>query len=336
MKHLIFNHFIIASLLLAVVPAAAQPLSATDAVAMLNELPAPPTTLEEAFQQAYPNNTSRPDAKPHYKRWFDKIEKTGLENRQLQMQFYQKNPTDLRPVAQPVSQVTPQQQNSMNAATSELAQKMLTDPAFAQKFSKMSEQEQHAYIAGLLAEKGLKPVNGTPNVNTAPVPGTDVEWATLCTEYMQTATDISRWEKQTALQQQYENKHQEVRDWAEAAIKKLPMYSFGEYGHDHDPEQLKSVQKEALSRHRDVAAAMWLELRLMLQAFRQEAAQRVTPLNDALKQVGFGARYDFGIHYTTVLGAQSMMIQEAHALLSNEITMIEEVARWEYEWRNFK
>ena len=335
MKYLIFNYFVLAFLLVAG-PAAAQPLSATDAVVLLNELPAPPATLAQVYQQACPNNENRPDAKPYYQRWTDKMEKAGLENQQLQMQFYQKNPMGVRPAAQPVSRATPQQQASMNAATSELAQKMLTDPAFAQKFSQMSEKEQHAYIAGLLAEKGIQPATGTPNVDVAPVPGTDVEWAALCTEYMQSAVDISRWEKQSALQQQYETKHQEVRDWTEAAIKKLPMYSFGEYGHDHDPEQVKAVQKEALAKHRDLAAAMWQELAPLLQSFRREAKQRVTPLNDALKKVRFGAGYDFGIHYTTVLSAQSMMIQEANALLSNEISMINEVAKWELELRNFK
>ena len=335
MKFPIFN-CLITALFAAAIPVAAQPVSATDAVAQLNELPAPPATLSEAYRQACPNNAGSPDAKTYYQRWLDKIEKAGLENQQLQMQFYQKNPMGVRPAAPPTSRVTPRQQASMDAATSELAQKMLTDPAFAQKFAQMSEQEQHTYIAGLLAEKGIKPAAGTPNVNTTPIPGTDMEWAALCSDYMQTAVDISRWEKQTALQQRYENKHQEVRDWTEAAIKKLPMYSFGEYGHDHDPEQLKAVQKEALAKHRDLAAAMWLELRSMLLEFRQEAKQRVTPLNDALIKVRFGAGYDFGIHYTTVLSAQSMMIQEAQALLSNEISMINEVAKWELEWRNFK
>ncbi len=335
MKALIFN-LLFAAILPVAFPAAAQPLSATDAVGLLNELPAPPATLAEAFQQACPNNEIRPDAKSYYQRWLDKIEKVGVENQQLQMQFYQKNPMGVRPAAQPVSRVTPQQRSSMDAATSELAQKMLNDPAFAQKFSQMSEKEQHAYIASLLAEKGIKPATGTPNVTTAPIPGMDVEWAVLCTDYMQTAVDISRWEKQIALQQKYEIKHQEVRDWTEAAIKKLPMYSFGEYGHDHDPEQVKAVQKEAFAKHRDVAAAMWQELAPMLQGFRQEAKQRITPLNDALKKVRFGAGYDFGIHYTTVLSAQSMMIQEAHALLDNEIEMINEIVKWELEWRNFK
>ena len=328
MKSLIFNLFLTA-MLLAVNPAAAQPLSATDAVALLNELPTPPATLEEAFQQACPNGATRPDAKPYYQRWLDKIEKAGVENQQLQMQFYQKHPMGVRPAAQPVSRVTPQQQSAMDAATSELAQKMLKDPAFAQQFSQMSEKEQHAYIASLLAEKGIKPASGTPNVNSAPIPGTDVEWAVLCTDYMQTAVDISRWEKQIALQQRYENKHQELRDWTEAAIKKLPLYSFGEYGHDHDPEQVKAVQKEAFAKHRDLAAAMWQELLPMLQGFRREAKQRITPLNDALKKVHFGAGYDFGIHYTTVLSAQSMMIQEANALLNNEIEMINEIVKWE-------
>ena len=118
-------------------------------------------------------------------------------------------------------------------------------------------------------------------------------------------------------------------------LRKLTLYVEKRNLHYH-PKQLKAVQKEALAKHRDLAAAMWLELRPMLLEFRQEAKQRVTPLNDALIKVRFGAGYDFGIHYTAVLSAQSMMIQEAHALLSNEISMINEVAKWELEWRNFK
>lgn len=330
MRFLILNHLAVL-FLLAAAPAFAQPVSSTDAAALIDGFPAPVASLSEAFQQAYTGNATSPDAEKHYRPWLDKIEKAALENQQYQMQFYQKNPMGVRPAAAQPSRVSPEHQASMNAATSELAQKMMSDPAFAQKFSQMSEQEQHAYIAKLLAEKGLQPATGTPNVNNKPIPGMDVEWAELCIAYTQSATAMNHWQTQIDLQQKYENKHQEVREWTEASIKKLPMFSFGEYGHDHDPEQVKAVQKEAAAKHRAVAEAMLEELTTLFAQLRQEARQRATPLNEALKKVGFGKNYDFGIHYTTVLSAQSMMFQEAGTLLTNEISMINDVVRWEYD-----
>ena len=334
MKKLIFSNLFA----IALFQMSAQPVSKTDVAALLNELPTAPLTTADAYQRAYTNGSAGPDATRYYQAWTSKIERAGQEIQSLSLDYYRKYPTGIRPQAQPVaaSRVTPQQQSSMDAATSELAQKMLSDPAFAKKLSQMSEQEQHAYIANLLAEKGLKPVNGTPNVHNAPIPGTDVEWVELCNVFTQSAMDMSRWETQTALQQKYEARHQEVRDWTESEIKKLPMISFGEYGHDHDPEQVKAIQKQGLSKHREVAEAMLKEAAVMFAQFRQQTQERTAPLNDALKNVQFGAAYDFGNFYTQVLGTQGMMISDVHNILTNEVDIINECARWEYEWRNFK
>lgn len=314
----------------------AQPVAKTDAVALFDELPAPPASLADAYRRAYLGGATGADAKTYYNDWFAKLEKAGLENQELQKQYYLKNPMGVRPAAQPVSRATPQQQASMDAATSELAQKMLNDPAFAQKFMQMSEQEQHAYIAKLLADKGLKPVNGTPNAEVAPPPGSDMPWTELISAFSQSATDMSRWEAQSALQQKYSDKHREVDAWTEAEIKKLPMISYGEYGHDHDPEKVQAVKKQGLGKHRDLADAMMKESAELFVQFRQQSRERMTPLNDALKKVNFGANYDFGINYSSVLGAQMFLLQEPNVLLTNEIEVINEVARWEHEWRNFK
>ncbi|HRI58753.1 MAG TPA: hypothetical protein PK228_03495, partial [Saprospiraceae bacterium] len=316
----------------------AQPVVKTDIAALLNELSAPPLTMADAYQRAYSGDATNPDAIRFYQDWTNKTERAGQEVQTLTQDFYRKYPTGIRPTPQPVaaSRVTPQQQSSMDAATSELAQKMLSDPEFAKKFSQMSEKDQHAYIANLLAEKGLKPANGTPNVHNAPIPGTDVAWAEMCSAYTQSAMDMSRWEVQTALQQKYEARHQQVRDWAEAEIKKLPMISFGEYGHDHDPEQVSAVQKQALVKHRDIAEAMLKEAAGMFDQFRRQTLERIAPLNDALKQVNYGAAYDFGNYYTTVLGVQGMMIGDVQNMLTNEVNIINECARWEYELHHFK
>ena len=333
MKKLIFSN-LFAIVMLQIT--SAQPVAKADVVALLNEMPAPPVTIADAYQRAYPAGAISPDAIQYYKTWTGKVERAGLENQSLQKEFYMKYPTGVRPVAQPVSTASPQQHAAMNSATSELTQKMLSDPEFAKKFMQMSEKEQHAYMAELMAKNGIKPVNGTPNVNTAPIAGTDIEWGTFLSDYSTSALDMSRWEAQTALQQKYEAKHQEVRDWAEAEIKKLPMISFGEYGHDHDPEQVKAIQKQALVKHRDVAEAMLKEAAVMFTQFRQAAQQRIIPLNDAIKSVNYGATYDFGHNYTPVLGAQAMMLGDLDALLKNEVNIINECARWEYELRNFK
>lgn len=333
MKKLIFsNLFAIAMLQIS----SAQPVGKTDAVALLNELAAPPVTIADAYQRAYPNGATSANAVQYYQSWTTKVENANRETQELLQAFYKKYPTGIRPQAQPVSRVTPQQESAMNAATSELAQKMLNDPAFAQKFMQMSEQEQHAYMAKLLAEKGIKPVNGTPNSDVKPPAGTDIEWVTFCTDYTQAAMSMARWEAQTALQQKYEAQHQQVRDWAEVEIKKLPLIEMGEYGRDHDPEKVKAIQRQALVKHRDVAEAMLKEAATLFAQFRQETKQRMTPLNDALKGVNYGATYDFGINYTTVLSTQAMMFGEVHNTMTNEAEIINECARWEYDLRNFK
>lgn len=334
MKKLIFSNLFAIALL----QISAQSVVKTDVVALLGELAAPPLTTADAYQRVYPAGATSPNTDTYYQTWMDKVNKAALENQAIQKDFYMKYPTGVRPQVKPVaaSRVTPQQQSSMDAATSELAQKMLSDPEFAKKFSQMSEKEQHAYIANLLAEKGLKPVSGAPNVENAPVPGTDVEWIELCNHFTLPALDMSRWEVQTALQQKYQARHDEVNAWAEAEIKKLPTFVYGEYGRDHDPEQVKAVRKQALVQHRDVAEAMLKEAAPMFAQFRKQLQERMVPLNDALKKVNYGAAYDFGINYTTVLSAQAMMFGELQNTLTNEATIFSECAHWEYELRNFK
>lgn len=337
MKNLI-NGFVAAALLLQTASLTAQPVAKTDIVALLAEMPAAPSTLEDAYKRAYPDGATSADAAPFYRSYMSKLEAAYRENQMLQQQFYTKYPTGIRPQQQPrgASKASPQQESAMNAATAELAQKMLSDPEFAKKFSQMSEKEQHAYIAQVMADKGIKPVSGAPNTNTAPIPGTDVEWAAMCTDYSQAAMGLGRFEAHSALQQKYEARHQEVREWTEAEIKKLPMISFGEYGHDHDPEKVKAIRKQALAKHRDIAQAKLTEAAGLFQKYRQESAQRLTPLNNALKGVNYGSNYDFGQNYTVVIGTQAMMFAEPDALLKDEIGAINEAAQWEYEYRNFK
>lgn len=321
-------------LTLAASPLVAQSVVKADAAALIHELPAPPANLAAAFQRAYPNGATRPNASAYYQTTVDQLERLQLEAQQLLMQFYQKHPMGVPDMPKPsANRVSAKDQSAMEAATSELAQKMLTDKAFAQKFAQMSEAEQQVYLAKMLADKGLKPANGTPNTNDAPIPGTDMDWMTPCQTYSSSALDLSRWEKQTALQQKYAEQHDAVNAWVEAEIKKLPMISFGEYGHDHDPVKVKALQKQGLDKHCTVAEAMLKEALVLFAESRQDLAQRCAPLNDALKTVRYGETYQFGLHYTLVLQTQAMMLGEIHKLLENEIAVQESIANWEFERR---
>jgi len=315
----------------------AQPVANVDVVALIVALPAPPTSLADAYQRAYPNGATRADVKPYYQKTTDELVRVQQEAQSLLLQFYQQNPTGVPTMPQQATnRVSAKDKSAMDAATSELAQKMLTDKAFAQKFAQMSESEQHAYMAKMLADKGLKPINGTPNTNDKPMPGTDFDWMTPCTEFSQPVFAMNRWEKQAALEQKYDAQHDAVNAWIEAEIKKLPMISFGEYGHDHDPEKVQILKKQGLDKHREVADAMIKETSVMFSEFRQQAQTRCTPLNDALKKVGYGANYSFGLNYTLVLQTQTMMLSDIQTILDNEMRFIEAVAKWEYDYRNFQ
>ncbi len=336
MKHLtlLFSAWLIG---LTTIALQAQPVVNVDAVALLGALPAPPTSLTDAYQRAYPNGATRADVAPYYQKTTDELVRVQQEAQSLLLQFYQQNPTGVPTMPQqPTNRVSAKDKSAMEAATSELAQKMLTDKAFAQKFAQMSESEQHAYMAKMLADKGLKPVNGTPNTNDKPMPGTDFDWMTPCNEFSQPVFAMNRWEKQAALEQKYDAQHDAVNAWIEAEIKKLPMISFGEYGHDHDPEKVQIIKKQGLDKHRQVADAMIKETSVMFSEFRQQAQTRSTPLNDALKKVGYGANYSFGLNYTLVLQTQTMMLSDIQTILDNEMRFIEAVAKWEYDYRNFQ
>lgn len=311
----------------------AQALVNTDVVLLVKNLPAPPANLQEAYVRVYPNNAAYPETRQFYQAGFQKIEQAYQEGQQLLQAFYLKNPTGMVAQPTPSNKVSAQQQNAMDAATAELAKKMMSDPAFAQQFARMSEQEQQAYITKALSDKGIKPVAGKPNADQRTMPGMDIDWMTLCQDYASASTDLTTWTRLSALQQKYADEHTAINNQTDAEIKQLPMISFGEYGHDHDPEKVKAIRKKGMEKHRKTADAMMKELILLFAQNREEAQKNTAPLQNALQRVQYGKNYDFGMHYPLVLQTQCQMIAAASTLLENEIKAMEEVAQWEKEAR---
>lgn len=314
----------------------AQAIVTVDAVALLNELPQPCSTVADAYLRVYPKGGDHPNTQTFYQNWTQKLEGYVKQSQEISAHFYRQNPTGYQAVAtQPVTnKVNPAQQAAMDKATSELAQKMLSDPAFAQKFAKMSEAEQHAYIAEQLSKNGLKPATGTPNQPSSAPAGMDKDWMGMTNAMITSLTDMSMTQAQSDLQMRYADKHDQVNKWAEAEIKKLPWIVFGEYGKDHDPEKVKAIQQQARVKHADLANAMLKEMQPLFQQFRKTFSERISALNAAFKEVGYGKSYNFGLFYNQVLQAQILMLSGQHSLMTNEVAVMEECARWEWERRN--
>jgi hypothetical protein len=315
----------------------AQNLVQVDAVAFLNQLSAPSTQLAEAHQRIYPVKSQSTNPLPFYQKWTSQLEVHVQATQKLNASFYQQYPLGYAPTASTNSspKANAAQEKAIHAASASLAQKMLSDPAFAQKIASMSEAEQHALIAKELAQQGLKPAIGTPKQTSDAPAGMDKNWAELCANVSQQLSDLSWMQAQEAIESRYETKHSVVQTWADEAIKKLPLVTMGEYGRDHDPAKVKAIQKEALAKHRELAQAMLTEMNPLLLSLRKQYQEKVSALNEAIRSVNFGQNYDFGIFYTQVLQAQGMMLMAQENLMRNEVAVLEKLAYWEDQLMHF-
>jgi hypothetical protein len=252
----------------------AQQVASCDIVATIKTMPILPKNIGEAYQIAYAKDAAKPNAEGLYTEWFKNLEAAVNEGTELSKKFYLKNPTGIAPKAQPVqNNVSASQKASMEAVRAEMMQKVMSDPAFAQKLMKMSEAEQREYFTKVLAEKGIVEKQGTHNMTTNQPAGMDVNWLEICSEFSQTALDRSLFDAQQAIQARYIPLHNDVNKWAEGEIKKLPLILMGEYGRDRDPEKVKAIQRQALQRHKEVADKEWQELVPILMQQREQRAQ---------------------------------------------------------------
>ncbi|HMQ47270.1 MAG TPA: hypothetical protein PKA00_07325 [Saprospiraceae bacterium] len=315
---------------LGMIPAIAQPLIKSDAIALLQSFPSAPISLEDAWQRACPDGKSEPDARLFYQSYLDEMEGYQREGQALMQQFYLQNPlgVTVRPSV-PNHPVSSEDQMNLETATAKLAQKMLNDPAFAAQFMRMSEKEQHAYMASLLADEGLKPASGQAEEKT--LPGMEYNWMELCQEINLAASDMTRWEAQIDLQLKNAQIHDAIELWVETEIKKLPLITFGEYGQDYDPAQVDAVRRKGMEKHLQAADQYMKDMALVLSDIRSRAKLKYVTLNEALQAVDFGHGYDFGQHYLLVLQAQLMMLGEVQTILQNELNVVDEVVYWVWE-----
>ncbi len=78
MKHLLLSNLFAVLICQAV---QAQPVAKTDATALLGELPAPPTTVADAYQRVYAKDAASPNTQAYYQPWLDKCTQAARDGR---------------------------------------------------------------------------------------------------------------------------------------------------------------------------------------------------------------------------------------------------------------
>lgn len=151
-----------------------------------------------------------------------------------------------------------------SAGMNALYQKIIGDPAYAKKFEKMSDAEKEAELRKYMAND--QPVVKSPAEiqqqqraseqqqfqadrirNAQEIQLKIVEWqqemSGVAMDYAQQSQEIEQQGRShEVISKEYGKKHEAI-----------PMVSLGEYGSDHDPEQVRKIKLEEAKLHRERA-----------------------------------------------------------------------------------
>lgn len=169
-----------------------------------------------------------------------------------------------------------------SAGMAAMQQKIMSDPEYRKKFEKMSEAEKEAELRKYMAKD--QPMTMSPDQmkareqriaseqTQADRVRNSQEVQLKISELQQKLSEVGQWlgDKLADIRQQGNDNHDAISKEISARYKAIPMVELGEYGHDHDPEQVRTLRIEEAKRHQERAQA---ELKLNTSAFA-EAADR--------------------------------------------------------------
>lgn len=130
-----------------------------------------------------------------------------------------------------------------------MQQKLMSDPEYAKRFSKMSEDEKQAEMKKFMT---IKPQQKDPNAVYASQPKSknhiDTEKSIEISLLLERTA--KRLEEATATYSRMttstnnlvEDMKKQLADWAETTTKNIPIVELGEYGHDRDPDMMQAME----------------------------------------------------------------------------------------------
>lgn len=170
---------------------------------------------------------------------------------------------------------------TQSAGMSALYQKVISDPAYAKKFEKMSDAEKEAELRKYMAND--RPATKTP-AETAQYRSQVAQQQSQADrirnaqeiqlkllEYQQdiSAVGMAYGQKMEAIKQAGKS-HDAISQEYAKRYNAIPMVSLGEYGHDHDPEKVRPLRLE--------------EAKIQLERAQQELKENTAALAEASKE----------------------------------------------------
>lgn len=157
-----------------------------------------------------------------------------------------------------VSQFTANPSGSSSAGMTALYQRVVTDPEYAQKFQNMSEAQKEAELRKYMAED--KSAAASPTPTNRPMQEADrirnaqTVQLKLMELYQKLSEVTTNYGSQINAIEQNGRNHEAISEEVDTRYQAIPLVELGEYGRDHDPDQVKALLLEAATLHRDRAA----------------------------------------------------------------------------------
>lgn len=148
---------------------------------------------------------------------------------------------------------------SADAGMQAMQQKLMKDPAYAKKFSAMSEAEKQVEMKKYMT---IKP-QGDPNAVYASVPKSkehadvdksmDIDMLMMRTQKRLEEVTSTYTRMLTAASSAIDALNADLRSWQEATTKAIPIVELGEVGHDRDPELMHAMELTAKLARYEIA-----------------------------------------------------------------------------------
>lgn len=364
-------------------PITNSPLGTTDIPAYIEGAPMLPATLEEAAFRAYGSNYLQPDHQSmdnFYKPAEDKIRLAQQRYEDFCRDKYGNTAPDMDAMKQDINrnpivkgmggvdaiQVMSQEQ-AEEAATqaanqyiadpfaasginspgmTALYQKMMSDPAYARRFEKMSEQERMAELQKYMANDPV--VANTPErAQQAKQQMAHRDKVTDAMEINQKVTEMTQeifavvnafGERLQAIDNQPGN-HAEIEADFNRKYNALPEIIAGEAGRQKDPELDRKLRIETAARHREFAAA---SLRQYLPLLGELKAQYVRIADSYMQFIAANIRrvnndpaglYDGTNTELTLANFESSLLGSGLDIIRQARQLTRNTATWEQNYQ---
>lgn len=365
----------------------------TNFSAYIDEAPGLPATVEEAAKRVYgANNFIQPDYAAFekiYQPFYDKMdgilaqykaayggkiaaynEQEGEDGiRQSMEAEVSKNPiiaqmggvgkiqnmseSEAKVAATQAAASYMQNPGMQSAGMNALYQKVVSDPAYAARFQKMTEQEKEAELRKYMA--GDQVTAKTPQQMAAEQKAREQQnqqknEVQNAMEIQQKMTDFqlklsnvqATCEQEFAAISQSSNNHTAIENEYGKQLKAIPMVELGEYGHDHDPAKVQALKLETVTKHRTLAASELKQYQALLNKLRTEykkiATEYLTYIHANSQKInGNPADLYKGTQTEwTVAGFEMGLLSLATDVAKHSEQLTKEVAYWEAQYQQVK